>query len=169
MKRVAENLPQLNARFHYLTTTIKKWPVLLEVVDGYSERSGNQNRLLHRHMSEAAKYFGWTPDYAKRFAKLTYGMPILAARTKRDGEPTQDAIYYSELLERMETIPYEARLLFMEKLPVTSEMTTKECKEFIDTYMIEWQQQGCPLTDPNEIDPEHYEQLEREARSRGEA
>lgn len=176
MKRVAENLGQLKTHFSYLSTTVRKWPVLIEVVDGYSERSLNQNSLLHRHMAEAAKFFGWTPQYAKRFVKYNYGLPILAGRTKRVKKkgveyhvPTQDAIYYSDLLERLDLLPYEARILFMEKLPVTSEMTTMECKLLIDTYMIEWQQQGCLLTDPKKIDPEHYEQLEREARSRGEA
>lgn len=159
MKRTAENLSQLSACVRSMSDRIKKWPVLVSVMEGYNERSDAQNRLQHKHYTEAAKYFGWTPEYTKRFAKYNYGLPILAAR---ENEP-----WWSNILQRLEGLPYEVRLEFMHSMPVTSEFTTKEAKEYIDTYMREWSQAGCVLTDPKSIDPEWYSDLEKEFKSKG--
>lgn len=167
MKRIASSLADLSSRFKDMTAGITKWPVLVELVEGYNDRSDKQNRTFHMHFTEAAKHFGWTPNYAKRFAKYTYGLPILATRRNKKGELTQDGKYWSDLLERLEQMPYEVRLEFMEKMPVTSEMTTGEGALFITTYMRDWQSQGCLLTEPSTIDPDYYAELEKELKSRG--
>src|SRR5690554_6508961 len=98
MKRVAENIAQFASRFKYMASLVKKWPVQISLIEGYNERSDKQNRTFHMHFKEAAKYFGWTPEYAKRFAKYNYGLPILAGRCDKNGELTEDGKYWSDLL-----------------------------------------------------------------------
>lgn len=162
MKRVAENLGQLKTHFSYLSTTIRKWPVKVELVDGYSERTDRQNKVFHMHFAEIGKFEGWDPKYSKCYCKLEYGMPIIAGRNSSDGE------WYAWALDHLENIPFEEQIKWAKKVPVTSEFTPKEGAEFIDTLMREWAMKGCELTDPKSIDPDHYKDLEREARSRGE-
>lgn len=167
MKRIVQNLADLKSKVSYMSSTITKWPVLLEIIENFSERSEKQNRTWHMHFAEAEKFFGWPPGYGKRFAKYNYGLPILATRRNKKGEITEDGKYWSDTLERIDTWPYEVRIEFMEKMPVTSEFTKGEGALFITSYMREWETQGCPLTDPKTIDPECYAELDKEMRSRG--
>jgi hypothetical protein len=169
MKRMAKTLSELATGVNLMTGKIKKWPVMVSITEDYNERSDRQNRTFHMHFGEAAKHFGWTPKYAKRFAKYTYGLPILATRRDKAGAITEDGKYWSDTLERIDSWPYEARIDFMEKIPVTSEMTPAEGALFITTYMQDWQEQGCHLTDPKTIDPDYYTDLEKEMKSRGQA
>lgn len=167
MKSKAHSLTQLHAGFNRMTSKIKKWPVMLSMVDGYNERSDLQNRLFHRHFAEIAKFENWTPEYAKCYCKLMYGMHILAAQKDKAGNSTPDGEWYTWILGRLEALPFEEQIKFMLKTPVTSEFNAKEGAEFVNTVMREWSMRGCPLTDPTEIDPEYYRDLEKEMVSRG--
>lgn len=167
MKKLCHSLTELQSSFRFLSGRIEKWPVLIEMFEGYSERSDRQNSTIHMHFAEAAAYFGWTERYAKNFAKYTYGLPILANRRNKNGDLTEDARYWLSLSDRIDLWPYAARIESMTEIPVTSKMTPKECVVFINTYMREWSQQGCHLTDPSEIDTDHFVELDQELRSRG--
>ena len=93
-------------------------------------------------MNEAAEQLReYTPSEYQAICKLTYGVPIL--RADDDFRWLYDAkIEYSW--------NYSEKIAFMDMLPVTRIMTTKQMKEYLDAVHVHFSGLGCQLTDPDD-------------------
>lgn len=121
-----------------------KFPFTVKVTDGAS-RSLKQNRLYRKWLAEIAEQKGdMTAAEWNGYCKLHYGVPIMRA----------SCADYAETYDRFikKTYSYEQKLAIMTGdygWPVTSEMNTKQMKEFLDKVHMEFTAQGVGLTDPD--------------------
>jgi hypothetical protein len=117
-----------------------KWPQTLRWNPG-ADRSLDQNALQFKWAQEAAEQRGdMTVDEVRCEWKLTIGVPILRAENE-DFRAVYD--------EAIKPLPYGLKLKAMRFLPVTSEMTVKQMREYLDTVQRECAEQGIRLTDPD--------------------
>lgn len=110
-------------------------------------RSSKQNRLQHRWYKEAADQIkDMSADEYRRYCKLHFGVPILRAEEEDFRED------YDRLLKDR---PYEEKMQFMGgpgiEIPVTSIMTVKQHKKYLDDVFVYLSGLGVKLTDPSEI------------------
>lgn len=115
-------------------------PFTLTVKEG-KVRSLSQNALLHKLFGEIAEHFGdRTASDVKGECHLAYGLPIRLRDTT-----------FAWVWERSGAgIPVEKQrtLLASGALGVSSGMSTKELKEYIDEIYLAYTQAGCRLTVP---------------------
>lgn len=108
-------------------------------------RSTEQNRMSWKWMTEIAEQRGDEPaEYWRGYCKLRFGVPIL----RRDNEVLKEK--YDRILK---PLGYEEKVeLMMEPmaLPVTSLMTVKQEKEYLDAIHRHFAEQGVILTQPEQ-------------------
>jgi predicted P-loop ATPase/GTPase len=120
----------------------QKLPVTVEITSG-KHRTTQQNRLQRQWANDLAEQ---KPESSaeewRGYCKLHFGVPILRA----DNEAF--AAVYDEVIR---PLPYEAKLKVMMvpiDLPVTSKMTTKQKKSYLDAIQKFAAENGVQLTDP---------------------
>lgn len=130
-----EDLSVLGTLLHGL-----KKPFTVHWVQG-RDRSKDQNALQFLWANEVASQLGdRTINEVRQDWKLRHGVPILRA------ENEAWAAVYNEILKPMS---YEMKVKVMAIIPVTSEMTVKQMRQYLDTVQRECLQQGLRLTDPD--------------------
>lgn len=119
----------------------RKLPFTVVVRDG-KHRTNAQNSLQHKWYQEAAEQLGeYDAGEYKNRCKLRFGVPILRG-TSED---------FNEMWERsVDALTHEAKVEMMEYLQVTSLMTTKEKKQYLDAVQRFFLERGVLLTDPEE-------------------
>lgn len=116
-----------------------KLPFRLQWADGL-DRSLEQNKLQFKWANEAAQQRGdCTFEEVRSEWKLRHGVPI---RRRDDAEfcEVYDAI--------LKPLSYADKLRLMPMFTVTSEMTTPQMQEYLDTINRECAEQGIRLTQP---------------------
>lgn len=120
------------------------YPITLQVFKGDKKhRSLMQNDLSHVWYREIAKQSQhMTLDEVKRECKLTCGVPILRA---------ENAEFNTMWCNVVKGHDYEARILMMEFLPVTSLMSAQQMSDYLIAmyykytgagYYLEWPDEG---------------------------
>jgi len=117
----------------------KAVPFTISIREG-KHRTNPQNRLQHKWYVEAAEQIGdYDAGEYKRRCKLRFGVPIL--RGSDEG--------FNELWGRTAAKQdYETQVELMEYFSVTSLMTTKEKKQYLDAVQKFLTERGVVLTDP---------------------
>lgn len=113
-------------------------PVTVSVTRG-AKRSTQQNRTAAMWYGQIAQEFGDTQAAVKALCKLRFGLPILERDNPAWVEKWQG--FYAPL-------PYPAKLVLFEAIPVTSVFTTRQMAEYMDTMQREYRSQGIQLIDP---------------------
>jgi len=103
-----------------------------------------QNRLQRQWMHEIGKEMGVTPEEARGYCKLVFGVPILREASEYFKQQ------YDEVLKGLPW-PHKLRLM-MEPLdlPVTRIMTVKQKTDYLDRIYKHFTEEGYPLTAPDE-------------------
>ena len=105
-----------------------------------ADRSLDQNALQFMWANEAAQQRGdCTFEEVRSEWKLRFGVPIL----RRDADDFR-AFYDASLKHR----PYDEKLRAMAYVPVSSLMSVKQMREYLDTIQREAAENGIRLTDP---------------------
>lgn len=113
-------------------------PATVSVTKG-AKRSTQQNRTAALWYGQIAQEFGETQGAVKAQCKLRFGVPILERDNPAWVEKWQG--FYAPL-------PYPARLVLFEAIPVTSVFTTRQMAEYMDAMQREYRSQGIALIDP---------------------
>lgn len=114
----------------------KKYPTVLFMK---ADRSSQQNRYIYALYSDIARQTGEGIVETKRQCKLMYGIPILRG---------SDPAFCSWYDQNVKRLPLEVKLALMDHLPVTSEFSTEQGTEYIDTLLKEYANRGYYLIDP---------------------
>lgn len=117
-------------------------PLTVSFVRG-AKRSNPQNKTIHMWYHEAATALGDTTfEEVRAECKLIFGVPIL----RRD-----DAAFMLKYDRDFKHFDYETKRKVFEALDpaITSLMTTKQLKEFMDGVQRHFAQAGVCLTDPD--------------------
>lgn len=120
-----------------------KLPFSISAVSG-KHRSNAQNRLMQKWYREIAKQWYETPEYVRGYCKLHFGIPILRNENSNFKE-RYDAVLKNKT--------YEDKMALMMTpfdLPVTSIMTTRQHKEYLDTMSQFFIEKGFALTEPED-------------------
>lgn len=107
------------------------------------KRSLNQNALLHMWFGEISRFKGdMTPDEVKGECHRRWGLPIRL----------QDPVFKWVWDRSGAHLDYEkqCKLLASGALSLSSGMTTKQLKEYLDEIEGHFRPLGVPLTDPEE-------------------
>ena len=113
-------------------------PITVSATKG-ARRSLPQNSTLHLWTGQIAAETGQTQAEAKAEIKLRFGLPIME-RDRPDWVAKWSPLYGP--------LPYAARLLAFEAIPLTSLMTTRQMAEMMDAVQKFYLAQGIPLVDP---------------------
>lgn len=123
----------------------QKLPLTVEITKG-KHRTTRQNRLQRQFAIDfAAQLTEHSAEEWRGYFKLHYGVPILRA------ENEAFAKVYDEVIR---PLPYEQKMLIMQvpvDLPVTSKMTTKQKKSYLDQIQKFAAERGIELTDPEAL------------------
>lgn len=123
----------------------QKLPLTVEITKG-KHRSTQQNRLQRAWMLDlAAQLPELSAEEWRGYAKLHWGVPILRA------ENEAFAKVYDEVIR---PLPYEQKMMVMQipiDLPVTSKMTTRQKKSYLDQIQKFASERGVELTDPEAL------------------
>ena len=131
----------------------KALPFTLSLTPG-KHRSTAQNRLQFMWFNEIAQQKGdATAGEVRAYCKLRIGIPILRA---------QNESFRSRYDAVLKDLPYDKKLALMEEplnMPVTSLMTVKQKKEYLDEIQQHFGEQGIILTIPDDIKNElHWQE-----------
>ena len=119
-----------------------KLPLTVQHKQG-ADRSLDQNHLQFLWANEFAAAMGdRTGEEVRHDWKLRHGIPIL--RAEDEGfRATYDA--------NLKGLPFAAKLALMAYIPVTSLMTVKQMKAYLDAVQREAAGHGVRLTDPEAV------------------
>lgn len=113
-------------------------PVTVSVTKG-AKRSTQQNRTAALWYGQIAQEYSDTQAATKAQCKLRFGVPIL----ERD-----NPAWVEKWRGFYEPLPYAAKLVLFEAIPVTSVFTTRQMVEYMDAMQREYRSQGIQLIDP---------------------
>ena len=113
--------------------------VWLKPVSVAKARTLSQNALQWKWYGEIGKWWGESAEYAHRYCKLHFGVPILRAEHERFR-----AVYDRHLKH----LTYEQKLAAVEIISVSSLMTVPQAKQYMDNIMRHFAEQGLELTQP---------------------
>lgn len=126
---------------------LQERPFTVSVMKG-ANRTSEQNRLQRLWLKEVSEQWeGHGEEEIRGHWKLHYGVPIL----RRDDEEFRRKY---DLIIKPHS--YEEKLAMMQEplsFPVTSLMTTRQKKEYLDKVYMEFTKQGFELTLPPEKEP----------------
>jgi len=117
-------------------------PCTVSVIKG-AERSGQQNRTVHKWFSQIGDEFGEPAHTVKARCKYRFGLPIMIRDNPRWVEKWSPL--YSPILSDGTA---EQKALAFEAVPMTSEFTTKQMAEFMTAIQTEYLPKGVALIDP---------------------
>lgn len=121
-----------------------KPPFTVALLEG-RHRTLKQNRLQRKWMIEIGRGMGVTPEEARGYCKLVFGVPLLREESEFFKERYDDVL-------RGLAWPQKLKLM-MEPLdlPVTRIMTVKQKTEYLDrVYKHFTIEHGFPLTEPDQ-------------------
>lgn len=104
-----------------------------------ARRSNPQNATAAVWYGQIGTEYGQSPDEVKAECKLQYGLPIM----QRDNEA-----WVAQWEPLYGPLPYRARLLAFQCIPLTSKFTVKQMSEYMDTVQRVYRGQGVDLIDP---------------------
>lgn len=119
-------------------------PMVVEISAG-KVRSKDQNRMLHRWLTDISEQLGDSHEYWRGYAKLHFGVPI-RRRTS--------AIFRAAYDRDIKPLPYAMKLkLFTAPfdMPVTRDFKVSEMTEFLDEVHRHFSERGVILTDPEAL------------------
>lgn len=134
--RSSEDFAQVVANMHKTT-----FPFRVSIQKG-EDRTGEQNRLLHKWFEEIAKHRGdVSAAEVKAECNLTYGRPI----KMRD-----DADWKAVFGYLFDALSHEKKLKAIRILdvPFTRSMTVAQLSEYMDQMQRDYSENGVRLTDP---------------------
>lgn len=134
--RILRNQSDIDGLARFLASN--PLPVTVSVTKG-AKRSTQQNRTAAMWYGQIGQEYGETQGAVKAQCKLRFGVPILERDNPAWVEKWQG--FYAPL-------PYAARLVLFEAIPVTSVFTTKQMSEYMDAVQREYRSQGIDLIDP---------------------
>lgn len=101
------------------------------------DRSLQQNALSHAWYKAISDQRGdMTPEQARRFCKLHYGVPILRG---------DDADYCAAYDAAIKPLDYETKMGAMRYWPVTRLMNVDQMQQYLDAVQAGWSEQGVWL------------------------
>lgn len=116
-------------------------PMVVEINSG-KVRSKDQNKLLHRWLTEISEQMGDSHEYWRGYCKLHFGVPI-RRRTS--------AIFRAAYDRDIKYLPYEMKLKLFTvpfDMPVTRDFKVKEMTEYLNEVHKFFSGKGVVLTDP---------------------
>ena len=121
----------------------RELPMTVTIIKGRG-RSLKQNRLQRLWLNEASEQLQeYTAEEYRGYFKLVIGVPIMRE---------EDEVFCAAYDKVIKPLAYELKLLAMQEplsFPVTSIMTTKQKKRFLDEMYIQLSKLGCNLSDPD--------------------
>ena len=127
----ADNPGQLRERIEFFRRHLEEqnvWPICWKAFPYEDPRSLDQNALINAAYGDIAKQMQEPVIDVRRRCKLHYGVPILRAYSEE----------FRRLYDRvLMPQPYEAKLLLMDYVKVTSDMKKPQATEYIDTLFRE--------------------------------
>lgn len=106
------------------------------------DRSLDQNDMMFECYTRIGKtLYGGDVEMARRECKLRIGVPILRS---------QDENFRESYDRTLKPLSYESKLEVMQWFPVSSLMTVKQGREYIDSIMDTYTQRGVDFRDLNE-------------------
>lgn len=115
--------------------------VWLKPVSVAKARTLSQNALQWKWYAEIGKFWGESAEYAHRYCKLRFGVPILRA------EHDRFRVVYDRHLK---PLTYEQKLAAVEIISVSSLMTVPQAKQYMDEIVKHFAEQGLVLTQPED-------------------
>jgi hypothetical protein len=142
VQRIIETEQDRHMLFRFLEG--QKLPMTVDIKAG-GRRTAKQNRLQRQWMNEIAMQSDMTPEEARGYCKLHFGVPILR---EEDGE-------FREKYDRVvKPLDYETKLMLMQEpfdFPVTRLMTVKQHTVYLDAVYQHFAARGFDLTDPGDL------------------
>lgn len=125
--------------------SMSKYPLCVTIKQGQEPRTVKQNRLQWQWFLDMEAQGDMTATEYRAYCKLHEGVPLLRAENEE----------FKEQYDRIvKPLPYESKLgLMLEPIsfPVTSLMSVKQHKRFLDRVYTEFTGKGFLLTDPNQF------------------
>lgn len=142
--RTSEDFQQVTNDMHR-----RSFPFRVQVLSG-DDRTGAQNRTLHKWFGEIAKQTGDSAAGVKGQCHHLYGVPIRSrdAQWRFMWDAVRAKIEGMTLPEGRTGYEVECAALASGNLKVSSGMTTKELSEYMDAMARDYREQGVILTDP---------------------
>lgn len=138
--RILRDQNDLNGWANFLRNN--PFPMTVSMAKG-AQRSSQQSRTAEAWYGQIRQERGEDSQAAiKAECKLRFGLPIMA----RDNPAwvAKWSPFYGPL-------PYAARLVLFEALPLTSKFTVKQMSEYMDAVQREYRSQGVALIDPEAL------------------
>lgn len=109
------------------------------IVQFVTERTEQQNKLFHAILRSVSKQKkDETPHELKRMVKLHFGVPLLRNHSEE---------FKHRYDETVKTLSYEQKLVAMDLLPVTSELTPEDFTNLINETVRFFTQEGYDLAE----------------------
>lgn len=127
----ADNPGDLRKRLEFFRQHIEEknvWPICWKAFPYKDPRSLDQNALIYAAYADISRQQEEPLIDVRRRCKLHYGVPILRAHCE------EFRSIYDRVLKPQ---PYEAKLLLMDWVKVTSDMKKPQATEYIDTLLRE--------------------------------
>lgn len=105
-------------------------------------RSLDQNRLAFKWYAEVGQQSGQTSDEIHRYAKLTFGCPILC----RD-----DPVFNGFFTLSIAPLSYERQLKAMTYLSVSSILSVKQMTEYLSQFERHYRGEGLQLSETDAV------------------
>jgi hypothetical protein len=115
--------------------------VWVKAVSESRKRSLDQNALMWAIYGEVGQFMGLSVEEAHRYCKLHYGVPIL----RRDSDEFRRV--YDACLKKL---LYEQKLKAVMMISVSSIMTTKQAKEYIEDIVRDFSEKGLVIDLPDD-------------------
>lgn len=142
VQRIIETETDRQLLFQFLAS--QKLPMTVDIKAG-GRRTVRQNRLQRQWMNEIAMQSDMTPEEARGYCKLHFGVPIL-----RD----QDEEFREKYDRVVKPLDYETKLMLMQEpfdFPVTRLMSIQQKTRYLDTVHAFFSGRGIELTDPGDL------------------
>ena len=103
------------------------------------DRSLDQNDMTFELYTRIGRtLYGGDVEHARRECKLRHGVPILREEDDK----------FKESYDRtLKPLGYNSKLEIMQWFPVSSLMTVKQCRQYIDSIMDHYAQKGVDVSD----------------------
>lgn len=139
VQRIIETEQDRHMLFRFLEG--QKLPMTVDIKAG-GRRTVRQNRLQRQWMNEIAMQTDMTPEEARGYCKLHFGVPILRE---------EDEEFRKKYDRVVKPLDYETKLMLMQEpfdFPVTRLMSIQQKTRYLDTVHAFFSGRGIELTDP---------------------
>jgi len=142
VQRIIETEQDRHMLFRFLEG--QKLPMTVDIKAG-GRRTVRQNRLQRQWMNEIAMQSDMTPEEARGYCKLHFGVPILRE---------EDEEFRKKYDRVVKPLDYETKLMLMQEpfdFPVTRLMSIQQKTRYLDTVHAFFSGRGIELTDPGDL------------------